>query len=400
MPRKTATHRPVALGLILHRLLFLLQNPRLFRNRLWKEFRQRWGISWDRRFRQGFSGAPVTLTLDLTRRCNLKCHICTQHTVKNGPSWYNPDRELPLSAWINLLDQVVSFHPEIYLTGGEPTLYKDFQRLVKEAKKRGLPVQLQTNGTRLSQLAEFLVKEGVDQVIVSLDGPEEIHDLVRGQTGLFRRIKAGIADLMEAKNRLHRPSPALLINCAVSKSNVEVLDQMVPIALYLGAEMLGFAQTIFNTNENLAQHNLVMSPLLDKIYGVDQPYPVVPEIEFYQSEIGPEDIPILCDRIEQAFNLAQGRIKLKIFPNMTLEQLGSYYLDLKFPTLQKCDALWRSCHILPDGTMSPCLNVVAGNIKEQTFWEIWNGPRMSSFRKIIRQHLLPGCARCCLRCYN
>ncbi|MHB9075215.1 MAG: radical SAM protein [Desulfobaccales bacterium] len=388
------------LGLFFQRLLTLLRHPRLFRNRLRQEFRQRWGIPWDRRFGCGRSGPPVTLTLDLTRRCNLKCLMCTQHRGPAEFPWEDPDQELPLSTWTGLLDQAVSFRPQIYITGGEPTLYRDFQHLIVEAKRRGLPVHLQTNGTRLNQIAEFLVTEGVEKVTVSLDGPGEIHDLIRGQKGVYRRATAGIAALVEARKRLKAPGPIVLINCTISKANLAVLDQMVSIALDLGADILGFQQTIFNSLTNVAQHNLLMPSLWTKFYGTDQASPFIPEADFYHSEIGTEDLPLLLDRLREAVRLAQGRLKLSFLPNQPLDQLKSYYTDLNYPTVQKCNALWQSCHILPDGTVSPCLHVVAGNITKQPFNEIWNGPQMQSLRKIITRRLLPGCARCCLRSFS
>ncbi|MDD5642886.1 MAG: hypothetical protein PHX53_14645, partial [Syntrophales bacterium] len=89
------------------------RNPGMIRSVLREEYRRRWGISLDRCYRQGCSSPPVSLTLDLTRRCNLKCVMCEQHRHQPGIytalSWYDPDRELPLADWTKLLDQVSSF---------------------------------------------------------------------------------------------------------------------------------------------------------------------------------------------------------------------------------------------------------------------------------------------------
>ncbi len=76
----------------------------------------------------------------------------------------------------------------------------------------------------------------------------------------------------------------------------------------------------------------------------------------------PEDLPFLRKRLEQAFKTARGRLRLSVLPNLPLEQLESYYLDLNYPALQVCDSLWKGCRILPDGTVSPCLHVAVGNI--------------------------------------
>lgn len=77
-----------------------------------------------------------------------------------------------------------------------------------------------------------------------------------------------------------------------------------------------------------------------------------------------------------------------------------YYLDLNCPALQACNSLWMGCRILPDGTVSPCLHVAAGNLTEEPWREIWNGPRMRNFRRLSARRLLPGCVRCCNRSYH
>ncbi len=382
----------------------LWRHPGMFRNLLREEYRKKWGIARDLRLRDGLSGPPVNLNLSLTRRCNLKCLMCEQHRHSDdrpaGLTWLDPQRELPLAAWTDLFDQVAAFRPRLYLTGGEPTLYRDFPGLLQAAKKRRLPVHLQTNGTRLGQLAEFLVTQEVEMVTVSLDGPEATHDLIRGQARAWRRATEGIAALVAARKRLKEPGPLLMINCTISKANLAGLDQMVPMARDLGADILQLQHTIFNSTANVARHNLLMSPQWAAARGLDLISPSVPAGEFYASEIGPEDLPLLQDRLKQAISLARGRLKLNFLPNLPLDQLESYYLDLNYPTIQKCDFLWKSFRVMPDGTISPCLHVVAGNITEKPFREIWNGPRMRNFRRVIAARLLPGCARCCCRSFN
>jgi MoaA/NifB/PqqE/SkfB family radical SAM enzyme len=384
----------------------LWRHSRTFRSLLRHEFHRRWNLSGKQRFQNGLSAPPVTLNLDLTRRCNLKCMMCNQHRHAAAPplglGWYDPKQELPLSTWTDLLDQVASFRPrpKLYITGGEPTLHRDFPELIQAAKKRGFMVHIQTNGTRLGQLAEFLVAQGVEMLSVSLDGPPEIHDFIRGQVGAFKRSAAGIAALMDARERLGKPGPLLSISCVISKANLGCLDQMVPLALDLGADTLHLMHTIFNSETGVARHNLLMSPRWSQTHGVDLISPSIPAGEYYQSEIRPEDLPALQRNLERVRRLARGRLFLTIHPNLPLGQLESYYLDLNYPSLQGCNALWDSCRILSDGTVSPCLHVVTGKITEQPFLDIWNGPRMRNFRQVIAHRLLPGCARCCHRRFN
>ena len=390
------------LSLFTRALKLIWRTPRMAQTLLWEEYRKRFGIDLDRRFRDGLSGSPVSLNLHLTRRCNLKCVMCEQHRHAPGPtglSWYDPLRELPLSTWVGLLDQVAAFRPRLYLTGGEPTLYPHFAAFLTEAKQRGFVVHIQTNGTLLDRVADTLVAEGVELVTVSLDGPLEVHDAIRGQAGAFRKTCEGIKALAAARDRQRSPGPIILINCVISKASLPTLAQMVPLAHELGADVLQIQHTIFNTAANVQRHNLALSPDFAARTKLDLTSPSIPEGEYYESKITPADLPGLLDQFREARRLAKNRLKLLFLPNLPRDLLGPYYLDLTHPFPQVCKSPWKVCRILPDGTVSPCLHLVAGNIATQTFPEIWNGPRMRRFRQIISRRLFPGCARCCSRSF-
>ena len=383
-------------------LKLVWRNPRMAHTLLREEYRKKFGIALDRRFRDGWSGPPANLNLNLTRRCNLKCVMCEQHRHAPGPTglpWYDPRRELPLATWVGLLDQVAAFRPRLYFTGGEPTLYPHFAALLSEAKRRGFVVHLQTNGTLLDRVADSLVAQNVEMVTVSMDGPLPVHDAIRGQEGAFRKTCAGIKALAAARDRRHSPGPIILINCVISKASLPTLDQMVLLAHELGADILQVQHTIFNTAANVARHNRALSPQFAAREGLDLIPPSIPEGEYYESEINASDLPFLLHQLQQVQRLAKDRLKLIFLPNLPLDLLEPYYLDLTHPFPQECNAPWKGCGILPDGTISPCLHLVAGNIAVQPFAEIWNGPKMRRFRQIISRRLFPGCVRCCSRSF-
>ena len=352
----------------------------------------------------GRSAPPASLELNLSRRCNLKCLMCRQNlraaAVPAGLSWYDPARELPLAAWVNLLDQVKHFRPRLFITGGEPLIYPHFPELLKGAKNRGFMVQLQTNGTLLAKVADLLVDQGVEMVNVSIDGPAEVHDRIRTHKGALQLTLKGIEALTAARRKRGSPGPVLLINCVATKANLSFLDRIVPLALSLGADMLQVQNPMIDTPENVARHNACLSPAVAQAQGLEVVCPSILAGEYYQNELSPADLPRLAAALENVRNQAKGRINLMIWPEFSLDLLAPYYQDLDYPFPQICNALWTTCIILPDGTVSPCLHVVAGNIAAQPFKDIWNGPRMRRFRQIIGQGLLPGCARCCHRSFT
>lgn len=380
------------------------QNPAIIPAVVRMDFRHRFGIPWDRRFRPGLSAPPTSFNLNLTNRCNLKCIMCRgiRHggEVPANRPWYSRQRELPLADWVRLLEEVKSFHPWLFVTGGEPLMYPHFRDFVLEAKKRGLVVHLQTNGTLLAREADFLVETGVEAVNVSIDGPPPVHDRIRGLKGGFARIEAGVQALAEARRRQRRPNPILSFNCTISKANLEHLEEMAPLAVRLRGDCLQLQHTMFDSPENVARHNRLLSPEKCREMGLEVAHPSICEDEYYQSELRGEDLPKLQAALQKAWQQARGRIKLHFMPNFPDKFLSPYYLDLAYPFPQGCHDFWATGRILADGTFSPCLNLVMGNISRQPFLEMWNGPRMQRLRRLIGKGLFPGCARCCHRQFS
>jgi radical SAM protein with 4Fe4S-binding SPASM domain len=294
---------------------------------------------------------------------------------------------------------VAPFRPWLYVTGGEPLIYPDFQGFVQEARRRGLAVQIQTNGTLLASVAEFLVQAGVVAVSVSLDGPPEVHDAIRGVKGAYGKLAAGAAALVAARRKCHSPTPILGLNCTISKGNLDFLPEVVSQAIELQADTLQLQHTMFNSPEKVARHNAFFTPARVRELGLDMVFPSICEGEYYQSEIGPEDLPRLKSGLRQARVLAKDRIKLLSMPNLPDELLDPYYLDLDYSFQEGCDFFWKTFRISPDGTYSPCLNLKIGNIAQEPFTEIWNGPKMRALRRLFAHHLFPGCVRCCQRHY-
>jgi radical SAM protein with 4Fe4S-binding SPASM domain len=59
--------------------------------------------------------------------------------------------------------------------------------------------------------------------------------------------------------------------------------------------------------------------------------------------------------------------------------------------------MWQKARIMPDGTFSPCMHVVFGNIQDRSLMKMWNGSAMARFRDILSKRLFPACVRCCNR---
>ena len=129
--------------------------------------------------------------------------------------------ELPTKKALAAIDEVCSLGvPFFDLSGGEPMLRKDLFTLAKRASSHGCFVSMNTNGTllkgdRVSEAADIL-----NMVIVSIDGPKEIHDKIRGVAGTYDKA-------IEAARLLKVHGLKVGVNSVVTPWNIEVLPQFI-----------------------------------------------------------------------------------------------------------------------------------------------------------------------------
>src|SRR5262249_8179123 len=173
---------------------------------------------------------PTFVQLRVTNLCNLRCKMCGQWgdtgifrsqsssaDATDGAlerariqELIGAKRQMALPEYVRLLDEIAPFHPIVSLYGGEPFLYPDILPLIREIKGRGLTCTVITNGGRLEALARDLVEAGIDSIAVSVDGPPELHNRIRGRPDSFEKIAAGVRAVRRWQTELHSARPLLL----------------------------------------------------------------------------------------------------------------------------------------------------------------------------------------------
>ena len=374
-------------------------------------YRQKFGIHGERLKGRGKSGMPCEIKVHLTRRCNLNCIMCGQHrhtqkTDEHIP-WCNPENELDIETWLDVLDQIVAwsypgYRPWLDITGGEPTIYRHFDTFITSASEKGFFINLLTNGTTLEKNVPLLIDQKVEAVTISVDGPEEYHDRIRGLEGLFGSVATGIRALDAARKKSRSCTPLISLTCTISKANLAVLDQVVPLAEKLNVDSLVFNNTSFQSRETVDLHNRSVNEQMGEREKLQFIFPSIPEGGFYESEITETDLPVLQQTISRIHAMKQKSLLRISFAPFSMRQslLKPYYLDMAYPFPKICDFLWKSLRIHPDGTVSPCLGFIAGNVRDYPLDTIWNGAPYKKFRTLVSETIFPGCARCCQRRYT
>ena len=129
--------------------------------------------------------------LELTNRCNLKCPVCFASAGEQKP--FDLSLEEIGKQYDLLMERGGPFN--IQLSGGEPTMRDDLDKIIVLGKEKGFTFfQLNTNGIRIAQeagYAEHLVKAGVSVVFLQFDGlDDEIYRTLRGAPLTETKIKA------------------------------------------------------------------------------------------------------------------------------------------------------------------------------------------------------------------
>lgn len=130
--------------------------------------------------------------VSLTEACNFCCPYCRPEAI-------TPDSQTNLltpDEWLVILE---AFHKlgirALRLTGGEPLLYPQLDRLLKELQQRAWfeDISMTTNGSLLADRAERLHRLGLQRVNISLDAVDEAtFDERTGRTGQLQSVIDGI----------------------------------------------------------------------------------------------------------------------------------------------------------------------------------------------------------------
>jgi radical SAM protein with 4Fe4S-binding SPASM domain len=128
---------------------------------------------------------------ECTLKCNLRCLHCGSSCEPTSPL-----RELTTEEMMGILDTIHedfdTTRMTVAITGGEPLLRHDLYDVMKRMTSFGMCVGIVTNGTLLTEdRVRKLVDAGLRTMSVSIDGPGDLHDKVRGE-GSFAKTMRGV----------------------------------------------------------------------------------------------------------------------------------------------------------------------------------------------------------------
>lgn len=182
--------------------------------------------------------APLSVILQVTRKCNLDCLFCSESDQYPDPSY---------SSLIELIDKLDGTR-RVYLSGGEPLIRKDIYSLIDEYSKAFEIVGLPTNSTPLTKENCAKLEGKISYINAGLDGPRVINNLVRGE---YDKIISGLLNLKDSGIEVS-------LSSVILKKTLPYLKYIVQIADVVGIKKVKMVIPIFRgraknlTNEDLA----------------------------------------------------------------------------------------------------------------------------------------------------
>jgi MoaA/NifB/PqqE/SkfB family radical SAM enzyme len=156
---------------------------------------------------------PLAVRFQLTNRCTLQCRYCNL--------WCTKTNELSTREILVIIEQLAVLGTKrISFSGGEPLLREDIYEIVTFAQNKGIYAEMNSNGTLVPVSLKVLKK--IDFLKLSLDGPKEAHDQIRG--------KGSYAKVMEAADAAFKNKVNFGFTCTVTKYNINSLDHLLDIA--------------------------------------------------------------------------------------------------------------------------------------------------------------------------
>jgi len=298
-------------------------------------------------------------------------------------------QQLDLATLQSVIDDVAAEGTGVFLWGGEPFLHRDILPFVESIKAHGMYCSINTNGTYLPRDSRRLVDLGVDAIMVSVDGPREIHDRIRGMQGSFQKIADGVKAIREARNGNGR-KPEIIVNTTISPGNQDVLLETYRVVEAMGADRMILSQLWFTTEE-IGRAN--------EAYFREKFSAHAPSWRGFVADVSALN-PVRISEQMQEMSLLKGPMDLRFLPDLHPGQVEDYYQKPADAFgKSRCLVPWLEAEILPTGEVTPCSDrpdLIMGNVKQERFSEIWNNERYRQFRRAMREDgLFPYCSRCC-----
>lgn len=334
------------------------------------------------------------LVLYANNYCNASCKTCDV-VNKTGTGIARPLNDSPPHMSMKLFSKILADklvagkHLYINFLMTEPLLAPDLPKMAKYCKKVGHTVKITTNGFLLPKRAHE-ISPYIDNIQISIDGPEMINDSIRGK-GFFKNAVDGIKRLRKINQAVE-----IEVNCTVSPMNYQYLYPLARELDQLGSriDLMKFQFLDFVSQDMQQRHNVH--------------YPEIPQTiscNLLNAQFEGIDAEHLKEQIMRIKKKRLNSIQRMAFkpPVLDTDEIKKYFSESgeKLTFKMVCRTPWQAISIATDGTAfwhMRCFNdYELGNIDTENLQMIFYGKKAEYFRSQLKhsRFCFPACTRCC-----
>jgi MoaA/NifB/PqqE/SkfB family radical SAM enzyme len=315
------------------------------------------------------SALPIVILMPHSA-CNCRCVMCDIWKDNKNLKQITPEDVSKLMRSLKKLDT-----KRVLMSGGEALLNKNFFTLCEILKNAGIKISLLTTGLTIKQHGNNLTKY-VDDIIVSLDGDEPLHDAIRNIPNAFAKLKEGIQHL-----RAIDPMYPITARTVIHRLNFRNWPAIIDAAKDIGIDQVSFLPADVSSHAFNRQQAWEVQKQSEIVIAEQE----LPELQ--------QIVNGLMSNYRASFDtcfIAESQSKIQDIYNY----YAAFYGHNPFP-FKKCNAPWVSAVIEADGDIKPCFFMDSiGNIADTELATVLNSPKSISFRKALDTAGHSTCEKC------
>lgn len=307
---------------------------------------------------------PVVV-LSAHNQCNCRCAMCDIWRIREPKQITPADLEAQLDSLGELGVCWVVF------SGGEAQLNPELFTLAQMLRRKGIRITLLTAGLLLEFQAQEITGV-IDDVIVSLDGPPQVHNQIRRVANAFEQMAAGVRAI-----RNFRPDMQVSARCTVQRANHAHLFATVEAAKEIGLNSISF----------------LAADVTSSAFNREQGWPAKRQETIALSA---EEVEVLSREVERLHPKHASGFVVES-PTKLRRIVDHFRAHLRHAehVAPICNAPWVSAVIEATGDVRPCFfHPAFGNIHDKPLHEVVNSPAALQFRANLDVATNPTCRQC------
>ncbi len=334
---------------------------------------------------------PITLNVDTSNLCNLKCKMCYRNE-----SYFKPFEKKYLLP--ETLKKIYSqIRPRMLLLGGisgEPLTNPNVYKLVEIGAENGSKTIMTTNGQLLNEdLSTKLLKARIHLLKISMDAATpETYRIIRKSN--FDTLISKMQEFQDIRKKHRITRDVLRMDFVIQRDNLDDVIPFLSLAKKLGIKVVNYVPV------NYSQFTDHTRELFSREHSVSKMIKVLSEGKKLAKKLG----------IKTTLgSLLRGIEKLGDPENYVFNGSDFYFPWYKYTRSREmfCMNPWLQLGVYYNGDVSICCNafstiiekgLVIGNIYRDNIRDMWNGAELQKMRQLFKDYKNYKCFAVCKVC--